>query len=64
MKLLIVFFLIVLVLFLRKKENFPYPIMSPSTRNMSYDLRGDPDIPTYKRHPIIWLPFRLSSLFY
>ena len=42
------------VCFGRKNENFggllPHPIASPSTRNMSYDLRCEPKIP--KRHLI------------
>ena len=41
--LLINFLLIILLIFLCIKKEF-YPIMSPSTRNMSYDLRCEPII--------------------
>ncbi len=52
--LLVIYFLI--LCFLQIRENFPIPMMSPSTRNMSLDLRCEPVIP--KRY----YPFRSSSI--
>ena len=41
--LLVLYFLI--LNFLQLKESFPFLMMSPSTRNMSLDLRCEPTIP-------------------
>lgn len=52
----IIFLFIILVFWLlNKKEHFilSYPIMSPSTRNMSYDLRCEPRIPRYDTGPFM-----------
>lgn len=51
--------LILLIILLLNKENFPYPISSPSTRNMSYDLRCEPRIPRMNMGP-----WRESSINY
>ena len=59
---IILIFLVLLIfvyLLMIKKEyfDFPYPIMSPPKRNISYDLRCDPFIPRYYTGP-----FRESSI--
>ena len=46
-----------LIVFKRVRENFQFYCSSPSTRNMSYDLRGDPVV--IKRR---MFPFQNSSV--
>ena len=62
MNYLLLLIIIVLIVYLvknRKNENESFMLCyesSPSTRNMSYDLRCEPKIPK------IYLPFRNSSI--
>jgi len=52
--LIVLYFLI--LNFLQIKESFPFLMMSPSTRNMSYDIRCEPTIPKVN------YPFMASSI--